>query len=162
MHFNHKLQNDNYDFLRNISNFKEFQTVRAVRGAREESHTFLKGTFLVEPLAISVPIISLSKSYPPSPYPQLRKPRSVIFYFLSSSAKNYFLNFTVMTPPPSPTFGDWSGGIIRVTYFDKMSYHGDRIKIKIGMVNILQPCVVYVWPHLLYYVLIIIYQIKRL
>ena len=31
-------------------------------GAREESHTFLKGTFLVKPLDICVPIVS-KKSY---------------------------------------------------------------------------------------------------
>ena len=30
---------------------------------------------------------------------------------------------------------------LTVTFFDKMSYHGVRVKIKSGMVELLQPCV---------------------
>ena len=32
-------------------------------------------------------------------------------------------------------------GVITVTFFDKMSYHRARVKIKRGMVTFPQPCV---------------------
>ena len=32
-------------------------------------------------------------------------------------------------------------GVITMTFFDKRSYHGARVKIKSGMVKLLRPCV---------------------
>ena len=45
-------------------------------------------------------------------------------------------NFTVKTHFD----GGVSMGGIRVIFFDKMSYQGARVKIKSGMVKLLQPC----------------------
>ena len=44
---------------------------------------------------------------------------------------------TTMTPP---NWG-WLWGVITATFFDKMSCHRARVKIKIGMVTFSHPCV---------------------
>ena len=37
-------------------------------------------------------------------------------------------------------FGKWLWEVITVTFFDKISYHGARVKIRSGMVRLLIPC----------------------
>ena len=37
--------------------------------------------------------------------------------------------------------GEWLWGLIAMTFFDKMSFHGAIVKIKSGMVRRLIPCV---------------------
>ena len=43
--------------------------------------------------------------------------------------------------------GDPNLGVITVNFFDKMSYHGARVKIISGMVRLLIPCVYTVPGH---------------